>query len=262
LNFNKIITYSIILFLGYGIIQFVPTGGIELSIPVIYESSEIFWFNVPLSMVIDLIFAPPFIIIMFYYIHKAITEQPLTSQPSMKKKDIIKFLLFAAGVVLVAGVIMHAVANEMNGILGNPKPPTTALQIAVYYFDEVLGHKLIHFGIAAFLIGGIITQYWHQKDPQLSRFELFGLYFWPSGIGIVYALALIEGQAGFDFLVISVVLIAIILYYIKFKGLILKDNIFTYFVLIYLISTVISIVLYGVITGFKPGYPFFYQLSE
>jgi hypothetical protein len=261
LNFNKIITYTIILFLGYGVIQFVPTGGIQLSIPVIYETSEILWFNVPLSMLIDLICAPPFIIIMFYYIHKAITEQPETSQPSMKKKDIIKFLLFAAGVVVVAGIIMHAVANQLNGILGNPYPGYD-LVIAIYYFDEVLGHKLIHFGIVAFLIGGMITQYWHQKDSQLSRLDLFGLYFWPSAIGIVYALALVEGQAGFDFLVISVVLIVIILYCVKFKGFKLKNNVFTYFILIYLISTVISMIVYGCITGFKPGYPFFYQLSE
>jgi ABC-type sugar transport system permease subunit len=78
----------------------------------------------------------------------------------------------------------------------------------------------------------------------------------------VYALALIEGQAGFDFLVISLVLIVIILYCVKFKGFKLKNNVFTYFILIYLISTVISMIVYGVITGFKPGYPFFYQLSE
>jgi len=264
MKFNKIILYLIILFTGYGAILFIPVGKINIAIPVIYESSEILWTTLPLSMLLDILITPPFVLIMIYYIYKAITEQPLfnKAEPSQRQRDIIRILLYGAAIVFVAGVIMHAVCNQLNGILGNPKPPTSAFEITVYFFDEVLGHKLIHFALITFFIGLMFVQYWHRKKPELGRWEELGLYFWASIAGTIYAISAIEGQAGFDMLVISVCLCMIILYCLKFKGLNLRENIFTYFILVFLIALAVTTIIYGMIIGFKLGYPFFYQPSE
>lgn len=255
--------YLIIFFAGYVAILEIPGSG-EISIPVVLENATIVSFNIPLVTLLDIIITSPFAMIMFYYIHKSVITQPESGglKPSETKKNIIRGLIFGACITFIAGVIMHAVANVLDGFEGNPVPPVGNLQIAIYFFDEVLGHKLIHTGIIAFLIGCMVLQFWHRSEEQFSKFDIFGIYFWPSAIGVGYMLALVEGQAAFDILVVSLTLIAVILYYMKFKGLKLNENRFTHFVFIFLIAIVVSTIVYGVITGFVPGYPFFYQPSR
>lgn len=257
--------YLIIFFAGYGALLELPIGSITIAIPCVLETTEIAWFEIPLVSMLDIIITSPFAMIMFYFIYKSLITQPIPdAKPSEVKQNSIKVLLYGACISFIVGVIMHAVANSLNGMFvpPNPVPPVGDLQIAIYYFDEVLGHKLIHIGIIAFLIGGMVLQFWHRIDLHLSKVDLFGVYFWPSAIGAVYMLTLVEGQAAFDLLVISLVLIAIILYYIKFRGLKLSENVFTHFVLVLLVAIVVSTIVFGIITGFKPGYPFFYQLNE
>ncbi|NVM53968.1 MAG: hypothetical protein HWN66_09735 [Candidatus Helarchaeota archaeon] len=262
---DKTLLYVFIFFVGYGIIQFIPTGGLSIPIPVPFGEAPpnygIGWFNLSLSTFLDIVLAPPFMLIMFYFIHKAITEQTslTNSKSSERKRELINHVLIWSGVVLIAGIIMHAVANWINGILGNPLPPGTPLEIAVYWFDEVLGHKLIHFAITGFLIGCMVLQYWHQRDPELSQIEVIGFYFWASIIGVIYTLAAAEGQAAFDLLIICSIVVIIILYYIKFKGLKLKENILTHFVLIFFSAIIITAIVYGSISGWLPGYPFIKQ---
>jgi len=208
-----------------------------------------------------MVIAPPFLLIMFYFVYKAVTEQNTseTTGPSEKKRKLVNNVLIWSGVVLVAGIITHAVANQLNGILGNPVPPTDPFEIAVYWFDEVLGHKLIHIGLFAFLIGCMVFQFWNRKDPQLSFIQVFGLYFWAAAIGVVWCFAAAEGQAAFDFMVISFIVILIILFYMKFRGLKLKENPLTHFVLIFMVSLIITGVAYGFYSGWLPGYPFLQQ---
>jgi hypothetical protein len=260
----KSMVYLIIFFAGYGALLELPIGNITIMIPCVTETPEILWFGIPLVTLLDIIITPPFAMIMFYLIYKSLITQPTPDEakPSDAKQNSIKVVLYGACICFIAGVIMHAVANVLNGFLGNPVPPVGNLQIAIYFFDEVLGHKLIHAGIFAFLIGGMVLQFWHRNDLHLSKMDLFGVYFWPSAIGAVYMLTLVEGQAAFDVLVISLVLIAIILYYMKFRGLKLSENVFTHFVLVLCVAIVVSTIVFGIITGFKPGYPFFHQLNE
>ena len=259
MEYNKTIVYTCILYIGYGLLLFLPAGNVQ--IPVVYEDTSIYWTSISLGTLIDLSIAPIFMFCILYLIRKAIIEQPIpeSSEPSQRKKDIIKFLLFGAGIVLIIGITMHAVANLFNGILNNPVPPTEPLHIAIYWFDEVLGHKLIHFGLYGVLIGLMILQYWHRKEINLSKPAKVGLYFWAAAIGAVYSLAGAEGQAAFDILVISIILSVVILYYVRFKGLKLKENPLTHFMLVFSVSIIITLIVYGIIAGFVPGYPFFLQ---
>ena len=263
MRFNKIIVYTIFLFLGYGFIQFVPTGGLSIPIPVVYETTEILWFNLSLPTFLDMVFAPIITIVFFYYIHKAIQRYPEAedSKPSQRQKDIMKVVFYCAALTLVAGILLHATMNFLNGLISGDIS-SDPLYIAIYYFDELLGHKLVHIGIYGFLIGLMVVQFWHRGDPELSYYDKVGIYLWPTAIGGVYAITVIEGQAGFDFWILSLVLIGVIVYYIKFKGLKLRENLFIHIVLVLSIAFVISTIVYAGITGLKPGYPFFFQPSE
>lgn len=258
--------YLIIFFAGYGAILEIPIGNITIMIPCVIETTEVLPFGISLVTMLDIIITSPFAMVMFYLIYRSLVVQPIPKEvaPSETKKGSIKILIYGACISFIIGVIMHAVANGLNGIQGNPVPTSTSgwLEIAIYYFDEVLGHKLIHIGIFAFLIGGMVLQFWHRTDPQLSKLDKFGVYFWPSAIGAVYMLTVVEGQAGFDVLVISLALIAVILYFIKFRGLKLSENVFMHFILVLAVAFVVAAIVYGLITGFKPSYPFFYQLNE
>ena len=265
MKINKTLVYTFILFVGYGLIQYIPTGGLSIPIPVPFGELPpdygMNWFNLPLSVFLDMVIAPPFILIMFYFIHKSITASPISekSAPGEKTRNLINHVLIWSGVVLVAGIIMHAVANWINGVLGNPVPPTQPIEIAVYWFDEVLGHKLIHFAVFAFLIGCVVLQFWHRKDSELPIIQVIGIYFWASAIGVVWCLAAAEGQAAFDLMVISGIIIPISLYYMKFRGLKLKENPFTHFVLVFMAAIIITGLVYGFMTGWLPGYPFLQQ---
>ncbi|MHA1263960.1 MAG: hypothetical protein ACTSRS_01895 [Candidatus Helarchaeota archaeon] len=264
MKFNKIVNYTIILFLGYGIIQFLPRFvHFSIPIPVALETGTITWFNLPFSTFLDIVASSPFMIYMFYFIQRAITQEagPQYIKPSEKKRRFIRVLLYGSAIVLVIGIVMHAVANQLNGILGNPVPPSTNFEIAIYWFDEVLGHKLIHFAIYAFFIGCFVLQYWHRREANLTKFGIAGMYFWAAAIGVIYSFAALEGQAGFDLMIFSIVLIGIILYYVRFKGLKLKENIFTYFALIFFVSLTITTIVYAIVflDQLVAGYPFFPQ---
>ena len=265
MKINKIIAYLVIMFIGYGLLQFIPTGGLSIPIPVPFgevpPNYGVWWFNLPLSMFLDMVIAPPFMLIMFYFIYKAVTAQQSSenTEPSEKKRKLINNVLIWSGVLLVAGIIMHAVANRLNGILNNPVPPINPIDIAVYWFDEVLGHKLIHFGVFAFLIGCMVFQFWHRRDPKLSKVQVVGLYFWAATIGAVWCFAAAEGQTAFDVMVINIIVIPIILFCMKFRGLKLKENPLTHFVLIFMVSIIITGVTYGILSGWLPGYPFLQQ---
>ncbi|MHA1275731.1 MAG: hypothetical protein ACTSQI_02475 [Candidatus Helarchaeota archaeon] len=259
MEFNKVLAYTIFLYLGYGLLLYLPEGSV--AIPVVIETTEIFWANIPLVTLIDLFITPIYMIFMLHMIRKAIIEHPMTenSKPIRRKKDLVKILFYYASILLVTGVVMHAVANVLNGVLGDPVPPSGNLQILIYLFDEVLGHKLIHIGLYGFIVGLMILQFWHRYDPELKIYTKISLYVWPALIGCIYSLAGAEGQAAFDIIIISSVLIGSILVSMVKKGLKLRENVFIHFILVFSISIIVTLIIYGCLTGFLPGYPFFLQ---
>jgi hypothetical protein len=259
MEINKVLAYSTLLYLGYAFLLYVPTGSV--SIPVVIETTEILWTNISIVTLIDLFAVPIYMIFMFNMIRSAITEHAFVedSEPSQRKQDLVKILFQYATIILLTGITMHAVANVLNGFLSNPVPPSTDLQIAIYWFDEVLGHKLIHIGLYMFIVDLMILQFWHRYDPNLKFYTKVVQYCYPILIGVFYSLAGAEGQAAFELIVISAALIGVILVYMKFKGLKLRENVFIHFVLVLSITIIITLIVYGFISGFLPGYPFFLQ---
>ncbi len=259
MEINKVLAYSTLLYLGYAFLLYVPTGAV--SIPVVIETTEILWTSISIVTLIDLFAVPIYLIFMLNMIRGAISEHGFAedSAPSQRKQDLVKILFHYATIILVTGISMHAVANVLNGFLSNPVPPGNSLEVAIYWFDEVLGHKLIHIGLYMFIVGLMIIQYWRRYDPNLKFYTVVVQYCYPILIGVFYSLAGAEGQAAFELLVISAALIGVILVYMKFKGLKLRENVFIHFVLILSITIIVTLIVYGFVTGFVPGYPFFLQ---
>ena len=136
------------------------------------------------------------------------------------------------------------------------------VKIPAYLMDEVISHKVIHFGIYGVYSGLALIQYWYPLDSNLNDLEhyetalLGGLY------GCVTAIALAGGQCAFEFFFLTLGLLIFILFQIRKLDINLRELPFFIFFLFFLLGVAIAIPIWGLVTGIKPYYPFFYQINE
>ncbi|MHA1300311.1 MAG: hypothetical protein ACTSO9_12890 [Candidatus Helarchaeota archaeon] len=230
--------------------------------------------NIHLSTFFE--FLIPFIInpLFIFLLYHEIKSTPLKLDEN-KWMTWTKYGIISAMLIFSLGAGFHYVGDALDTILpfdwikiclltGNYNEAIILFyfKIPAYFFDEVVAHKLEHFGLFGVYSGLALMQYWHPIENELEDRDFYLLIFLGGIYGVATMIALAEGQAAFEFLFISIGLLIFSIYKIKTLKIDLRKMPFLSFFVFFLLLIVIITPLWGLFTGFKSYYPFFYQMSE
>ncbi|MCF2138776.1 MAG: hypothetical protein K9W44_01810 [Candidatus Lokiarchaeota archaeon] len=167
------------------------------------------------------------------------------------------------------GIISHMVANQLNEFMhsmideGTIIPPNSTLEqleLGLYFWDEIASHFFT--GLGYFMMIFLFLkmerkidtkdEYNSKKDKLLRLMSFF--------IGIGNAFGFIEGQWGLVFSgLLILILILILIQLIKSKKHTKPFNVCS---LSMIFGYLAFLIIYTIITGIKPTYPYIYQISE
>lgn len=144
----------------------------------------------------------PLFVVLFYNLYRAL--KPAGPLPlALKGLAILSFALFFEG----HGI--HAAANDVHNAMdrlmeaarghGHAPPDPVPGYSTVYFYDEVLGHKLAYAGLAGLFAAGLWLQF--LRPQKLDREEARLAWLLTPVFGAGFAFILLEGQAAFEGLV-------------------------------------------------------------
>jgi len=160
----------------------------------------------------DLIVGAPFIGLTAYKVYLTIGG---TSALSGTRRRILEIFIAMSFILLFEGHGMHFAANSINN-LAEGSIVSSNVRDLIYFYDEILSHKILFAGIFNLLVAGNILQYVHRIVEDVSKKEVFFLVFSGFWLGVGLAFSAIEGQAPIESLIASS-LIILSVYVIKVK---------------------------------------------
>ncbi len=215
--------------------------------------------------------------ILLFLVFRDVVSQPPETKTAARFKLIGEIIFIMFLFLFLSGLAMRYTGNELHVYISLSPPsillpvtPQANTYLLVYFFDEVLGHKLIYLGVVGFIVSVTVLQnyhgyMWHFKQAEYVLYGVLGLLF-GAGIGA----SSVEGQAAFEILLFSVSSFIVMLYSLL-TGRIrfterhqekVRSNPFYAFSLLFFLGSVVAILACGVYFGLKPFYPFFTQPSE
>ncbi len=215
-------------------------------------------------------------ILLFLTFREVISQPPETGTAAkLKPVGEATFIFFLF--LFLSGLAMRYTGNELHVYTSLTTPsmllpiiPQANMYLLVYFFDEVLGHKLIYLGVVGFIVSVTILQNYHGYAYSFKRadYALYGILGFIFGAGI--GASSVEGQAAFEILIFSASSFLVMIYLfatgrIRFtenEANKTRSNPFYAFALLFLLGSVIAILTCGAYFGLKPLYPFFTQPSE
>ena len=170
------------------------------------------------------------------------------------------------------GNITHITMNRLNSQVPTALE-TEAFYYSIYFLDEIIGHLFITLGFFV-----ILTEICYIHTLSLKKrvgSDSFSNFFMRSRIeghitvifgilgGIITAFSYLEGQCAFVFLLLNPICSVLLFYFNEKRANVkFKKNLILVMFLLMTVTFTITVIIWGLFTGFKPVYPFFYQNSE
>ncbi|MEX2683814.1 MAG: hypothetical protein Q6373_019735 [Candidatus Sigynarchaeota archaeon] len=193
---------------------------------------------------------------------------------SPRKKEVLFHLFIIATILIAGGNIVHVLFNTFNGMVEDVAGTNVDgmnLFVLVYFIDEQVSHAMIHCGIMLILgvvlasepVADLPGEVTSAKARATMLAMLLGF-----AMGAIQALAALEGQCALIVLAGSwAILITSLSVHYKLGSRSFdtlrpfeRPNLGFLFCLV--VSLTIVVVLWGLIFGFWPAYPFFKQPGE
>lgn len=238
----------------------------------VQEQNSIYTLNLHYSTLFEFLIPVLFIPLSIYFICREISKNKnKDDNRSIKKprnRDIVKLLIIGALLIMFVGLGIHYVGDAIDTQLQwTPEDIDGTLntfpKLIAYFFDEVLGHKILYLGMMGILTGLFI----HQRQNPVTDEKLttnFNLILFPllGGLyGIALAFSFMEGQSAFEFFFICIIQFSIsVIYLIKLNGnFVLKNRKYPYFSFYILMNAAVFVTLLFFIPQMSSIYPFFPQ---
>jgi hypothetical protein len=263
-SFLIILAYGI----GFGIGYITQLGNPRVSISFyVSEQKRFATYGLKLKDLLDLILVTPLFAIISFILLKKIIDDLSGREISSKKINTAYFIFLIALILFAYGNMIHITMNRLNADIAKDYG-TEQVYYSVYFLDEFLGHHLVEIGFfiifteIAFLHTLNISDSEYLSKNLMNKKEsslnsVFGI-----ALGVATSLLYLEGQSAFVFLILNPIICVILIYYNKRNKIRLKENSLLMLFLLMTISFTITTILWGVFTGIKPAYPFFFQNSE
>ena len=265
-SFLIIIAYGVAFGIGYLTRLYNPP------IHVYYYLSEhdkIVGYQLNLKDVLDLVFIGPiFTIFSFFLLRRILTH--LSENGHTEHKVIFAYVVFLIAIVLFNyGNIIHVTMNRLNSQIRD-EYGTEQVYYSVYYLDEIIGHHFLTIGFFIIFVENCalhtlnLSKSLDSGDPKIlmNPTEKKWNYVFGSLLGAITAFAYLEGQSAFLFLILNPIFSGLlIIYSLKKKIKIQENSLLMLFLLMTVVFSVVTI-LWGILFGIKPYYPYFYQNSE
>jgi len=268
-TFLIVFMYGVAFGLGY----ITRLGNPDVTFNFYVSEQEIYaLYTLNLKDLLDMIIIGPMFTVISFFLLKRILEDLKKFELPEKRIKLLFTIYLIAIVIFNYGNITHITMNRLNS-----QVPTTleteAFYYAIYFLDEIVGHLFITLGFFV-----ILTEVCYIHTLSLKNrvgTESFSNFFMRSRVegyitiffgilgGIITAFSYLEGQCAFVYLLLNPIC-GVVLFYFNFKreALKTKNNLILIMFLLMTITFIITVLLWGVFTGLKPVYPFFYQNSE
>ncbi|NMC05693.1 MAG: hypothetical protein GYA24_10800 [Candidatus Lokiarchaeota archaeon] len=191
-----------------------------------------------------------------------------------RKRDLLLHVFTIATLLIAGGNIIHVFFNQFDGMvepLAGTNPDAWNLFVLVYFIDEHVSHAMLHAGIL--LVLGIVLASEPINDlpgeltATTARSSMVSMLLGFS-MGAVQVLAALEGQCAIIVLAGAwAMLLALLVIHYKrgdrsFDTLRPFERPYLGFLACFAIAGTIVAVLWGLIFGTWPAYPFFKQPGE
>ncbi|MBA7643414.1 hypothetical protein ES703_51139 [subsurface metagenome] len=260
-------------FMGYAMCYLITLLGDYFSITISYWISELdqeVSFVIPAQDLIEIFLMGPVFSVITWKVFKSIflDEQILLKEKlSTKWITALEVIFFVSVCTMCLGNAIHKVVNDLNRrafdvtkILSDPL--YADLYYAIYFWDEIFGHMALAVPLMILMsmfMGGLLFS---PPSRDLKWFEWLFITLVGIGYGIVWFYGFAEGQATFVLLLINVGLVLFIVATKFKKKKCIRDHPFVWVVLIEALIFITCSIIWGLITGLKPYYPFFKQPGE
>ncbi|MHA1799659.1 MAG: hypothetical protein ACTSVY_14525 [Candidatus Helarchaeota archaeon] len=279
MKYDKVSLAILLYLITWAISVFVPDllfgnatnpNALILLVPVpVQEQHQIFYLGIHLSTLFEFLLPAIFIPIMFHRIYFEMTKYQSNMEDVSKYKKFIKIMLWGSLLVLMVGMGMHYVGDAIDTSLslspGDIDYSAAAYpKLIAYFFDEVLGHKVMYAGMMLFLTTLTVYQMWHKRDKDRvieSNITLLSFPIYGGLYGFAMAIAFMEGQSAFDYLIICFIQLIIILtyYFIYQKFSVNEFRLYPYIAFFIAMNAAIVITLLILLPTISFVYPFYPQ---
>ncbi len=262
---NFLIVFLLALLLFYVIIPRFYLGSIDFWVNISELNGAVGHFSTSVKLVGEIILMGPAFAVIYFFLMKYLISD--IDEEQGKNKYYIN--LIEIGVVIFisiscTGHIVHVLFNEINKIYINSYNvmDTSELYSFIYYFDEWLGHHLIHIGYFGYILMALLAEFLGKEHRKLNWDEIIYTFLSSIGLCIIFGYFTYEGQAAFMMLILCTLLL-IIEVLVVFKK---KVNVLNYPILLATIACNMMVIgffiAWTLVFGLKPYYPFVFQPSE
>ncbi|NHI94137.1 MAG: hypothetical protein EAX96_16725 [Candidatus Lokiarchaeota archaeon] len=238
-------------------------------VPVpVQEQANIYYLGLHLSTFFEFLFPAILIPISLYLLYHEITKYQSNVEDVSKYNKLMKILIWGALLTFMVGMGIHYTGDAIDTSLSITPAEINYSASAYpkllgYFFDEVLGHKVEYAGLMLFLTSLSVYQIWHKRDIDMYAeggwmitFPVFGGVF-----GIALAMAFMEGQSAFDYLIICLIQLIIIVtyFFIVLKFSINEFRLYPYLAYFITMNATFVITLLILLPTISFVYPFYPQ---
>ncbi|MHA1819373.1 MAG: hypothetical protein ACTSU2_12970 [Promethearchaeota archaeon] len=279
---NREYNLSLIYIIGYAVLyltSYFLDNGVKISYWLSELNSKVS-FYVGLDAILE-IFLPGVIFSLFlwkcfeiaysYGSESKFGEQVIKREYSERMVSIMKYVMVLFIAWMNVGNSVHVVANHLNNRAFNfshdfSDPSYAALYYEIYYWDEFFGHINMMLPLFGFLFIYLLGIVHFRRSIKLKWFEWLFIFLAAIGFGLAWFFGWAEGQCLLLASMVEFILLIIVIYYISTKKesikIKLKEHPFMVFVLVQAVEFIIATIIWGIVEGVKPYYPFFYQPGE
>ncbi|MBN2151145.1 MAG: hypothetical protein JW839_06870 [Candidatus Lokiarchaeota archaeon] len=191
-----------------------------------------------------------------------------------RKRNLLSHAFVVAALLIAGGNVVHVFFNQFNGMVDDLAGESIGawnLFVLVYFIDEHISHAMIHIGILLVLAIVIASEPVAELPGEATRVKatvtmaamLLGFV-----MGALQLFAAVEGQAGLVVLVGSwaMLVTSLAVHYKRggrsFDTLRPFERPYIGFLFCFVVAATIAALLWSLIAGLWPAYPFFAQPEE